>query len=100
MQAPLERIPRIDRLLEAAGELVAQFGRAATVEALRAAVQDARERLLRDGGEAPKVAELVVAANRDLVARRPGPPRPVINAAGVVVHTNLGRAPLSAAALE
>ncbi|MEX0659813.1 MAG: L-seryl-tRNA(Sec) selenium transferase, partial [Egibacteraceae bacterium] len=46
------------------------------------------------------VAALVAAAAADLDARRPGPPRPVVNAAGVVVHTNLGRAPLSAAARQ
>ncbi len=100
METPLEKIPRIDRLVDAAGGLVARFGRGATVEALRAAARAAREQLLRSGGEAPGIVELIAWAERNLSARRPGPPRPVINAAGVVIHTNLGRAPLSTAALE
>ncbi|MGH8930800.1 MAG: L-seryl-tRNA(Sec) selenium transferase [Egibacteraceae bacterium] len=100
METPLEKIPRIDRLVDAAGGLVARFGRGATVEALRAAAQAARQQLLRGGSEAPGVADLIAWAERDLRARRPGPPQPVINAAGVVIHTNLGRAPLSTAALE
>jgi L-seryl-tRNA(Ser) seleniumtransferase len=94
----LARLPRIDALVAAAGELVERHGRAATTDALREAVEEARARLLRGDDAAPSVEELVDAAAADLAARRPGPPRAVINAAGVVVHTNLGRAPLSSAA--
>ena len=96
----LTRIPRIDALVEAAGGLVARYGRAATTDALRAATDAARRRLLEDGGEVPRIEALVAEAETALAARRPGPPRPVINAAGVVIHTNLGRAPLSAAARD
>jgi L-seryl-tRNA(Ser) seleniumtransferase len=100
MDTSLERIPRIDTLVGAATGLITRFGRAAVVEALRAAVEAARQRLLRGGGQPPDAATLIAEAEADLAARRPGPPRSVINATGVVIHTNLGRAPLSAAALE
>lgn len=64
-------------------------------------VDEARARLLAgEASEPPTVEVLVAAAEADLARRRPGPPRPVINAAGVVVHTNLGRAPLSAQAKD
>ena len=94
----LAALPRVDDLVAAAGGLVASYGRHAATEALRRAVDATRATLLA-GGEPPVgVADLVAVAGRDLAARRPAPPRRVLNAAGVVVHTNLGRAPLSAAA--
>jgi L-seryl-tRNA(Ser) seleniumtransferase len=100
MGTSLSQIPRIDALIDAAGGLVARFGRGPVTEALRVATEAARQRLVRGEGASVDAAALIAAAEADLVARRPGPPQPVINAAGVVIHTNLGRAPLSAAALE
>ncbi len=99
--SPLSALPRIDALLDLAADLVARHGRASTLDALRRSVESARSEL-RNGSRAdvPEAAELVAAAASDLKARRPGPPRRVINATGVVVHTNLGRAPLSDAARD
>ncbi|MEU2898553.1 L-seryl-tRNA(Sec) selenium transferase [Streptomyces sp. NPDC001273] len=86
------RIPRTDavmsdpRLLRAAGRL----GAARVKSAVRQAQQRARE-----GAVAPDaVADTAVS----LLPRSAGGLRPVINATGVLLHTNLGRAPLSAAA--
>jgi len=94
----LAALPRIDALVRAAPDLVARHGPGPATEALRRAVAGARARLLA-GTEAPVLlADLVAVAAEDLAARRPGPPRAVLNASGIVVHTNLGRAPLSAAA--
>jgi len=97
-RSALARLPRIDDLLTEAAELVDRYGRGPATDALRAAVDTARSRLLVEGGAAPSPAALAAAAAADLAGRRPGPPIPVINAAGVVIHTNLGRAPLSEAA--
>ena len=95
----LAALPRIDALLESAPALVARYGRASTVAALRGAVTAAREDLLVGRATtAPDPATLVAQAEQRLTARRPPPPRAVRNATGVVLHTNLGRAPLSAAA--
>ena len=87
-------MPRTDRLLAdprlAAAER--RLGRAL----VKAAVGRAQQRA-RDGQIAPE--EVADAAVAELPARAAGL-TPVINATGVIVHTNLGRAPLSAAAVD
>jgi L-seryl-tRNA(Ser) seleniumtransferase len=91
----LSELPRIDALVERAGDLVARYGRVTPTDTLRRVVAGAREGALRGEAPVPDEAALLAAAATDLAARRPGPPRRVINATGVVLHTNLGRAPLS-----
>jgi L-seryl-tRNA(Ser) seleniumtransferase len=99
--AELRKLPKADRLLEAADRagLVARMGHGPIMEEVRAALERARRAVL--GGEACPTPE---AIERDLLARlaaaQKGSLRRVINATGVVVHTNLGRAPLSAATIE
>src|SRR5437763_10706977 len=67
------------------------------VRAARAAIEGARERILQ-GGEPP--GDLLADARARLERLgRPSLTR-VLNATGVIVHTNLGRAPLPYAALE
>jgi L-seryl-tRNA(Ser) seleniumtransferase len=96
---PRRRLPRMDALLEHP-ELVARaatFGRGTVLGAAREALEAGR-RAVAGGGAVPGVEELAarVAGELDgLWARRT---RGVVNATGVVLHTNLGRAPLSAAA--
>jgi len=88
------RIPRTDTLLALPDlvEAAARLG-AGTV---RAAVTGAQQ-LAREGRIGP---DDVAQAARAVLPRRPTSLRPVVNATGVVVHTNLGRAPMSPAALE
>ncbi|HET7475234.1 MAG TPA: L-seryl-tRNA(Sec) selenium transferase [Dermatophilaceae bacterium] len=88
------RIPRTDALLRLP-ELVAAAERHGDV-AVRAAVRQAQARA-RSGEIEP---ERVVEVARAALPRRPTSLRPLINATGVVVHTNLGRAPLSGAAVQ
>jgi len=94
-QDPRRRIPRTDDLL-ALPEVAAARSRLSEA-VLRGLVRQAQERA-RSGRLAPDdVAPALVA---DLAARSASSLRPVLNATGVVVHTNLGRAPLSGAAVE
>lgn len=88
-------IPRTDALLmlpavRAAGDRLGEH-------VVRALVRDAQDRARR-GELAPRQVEAAVLEG--ISCRAGATLRPVLNATGVVVHTNLGRAPLSAAAIE
>ncbi|HYX82932.1 MAG TPA: L-seryl-tRNA(Sec) selenium transferase [Gemmatimonadales bacterium] len=96
MTDPRRSLPSIDALLAGPGvaPLLAIHPRALVVKAARAAVDAARAH----GGAAP--ADGWDAAVRAAVERLAEPSLvPVINATGVVLHTNLGRAPLADAAI-
>ena len=75
-------------------ELVKQFGRARVVEALRDQV--ALERAGAEVDESERVERVGATLQAALAPRL----RRVINASGVILHTNLGRAPLSRAAVD
>jgi L-seryl-tRNA(Ser) seleniumtransferase len=90
-------LPSVDRLLR--DPLLEHLPRELTVQAARDVLEDAR-RATRNGGW-PYVLEdlprLIARKVEDATAPRL---RSVLNASGVVIHTNLGRAPLSSAALR
>src|SRR5689334_13660544 len=85
----LRDLPSVDELARGIDDPLA-------VDAARSVLAGAREEI-RDGREPGDLAALVRAEVER--ARRPSLRR-VLNATGVIVHTNLGRAPLPAAALE
>ena len=90
---PRRRIPRTDHLL--AHPDVAAAAQVLSEHVVRGIVRGAQERARR-GEIAP---EAVLEEIRSALGGRPaGSLRPVLNATGVIVHTNLGRAPLSPAA--
>ncbi len=79
----------------AAQTLNAQFGLAALAETVRAVVAEARVGLAADGSNAPTIAAVLDEAGRRLSDKARPSLIGVINATGVVIHTNLGRAPLA-----
>jgi L-seryl-tRNA(Ser) seleniumtransferase len=83
--------PSVDALVRAAG---CDAPHALVVDAARETI--ARR---RDEGRPATVEELVAPLREAVARRRASSLRPVINATGVVLHTNLGRAPLAAPAL-
>ena len=87
-------LPSVNDLLLESADLVQREGHARTVAALRS-VLDAARADLRSGVDLP-VRSVLLARTRERLA--PALRSGVINATGVVLHTNLGRAPLSAAA--
>jgi L-seryl-tRNA(Ser) seleniumtransferase len=99
--APTARPPSVERLLAAALSVMDEPERdhAALVAPARELVAEERERL--SSGAAPRSLAALAAelAGRLSEIVRPGLPR-VINATGVILHTNLGRAPWPEAAIE
>ncbi|MCP4537036.1 MAG: L-seryl-tRNA(Sec) selenium transferase [Chloroflexi bacterium] len=95
----LRQLPSVDRLLgeEAVQTLIAAYGHRQTVDALRATFDAVRDEV-RSGADVPTAATIIAQADSYLQKQLAPTLRPVINATGVIIHTNLGRAPLSAAA--
>ena len=97
----LRALPQVQKLLETpqAQALLQVHARKSVVGALRAAVDSARAEL-RAGAPPPNIETLAERAAAALAAGARPRLRHVINATGVILHTNLGRAPLPAVALE
>ena len=99
-QSELRNLPSVEQVVSRATLLpaVESHGRPRVVEWTREVIDGVRRRVL-DGAPAPS-PEQAADAVLELIAQLSAPsPRPVINATGVIIHTNLGRAPLSKAAL-
>ena len=102
-------IPSVEQVRQrpAVRTLEGTYGRDAIVTAIRAEVEIIKARLAAGGddtADAPPVREdLLAALEQGVAARLVSMTRPslvpVLNATGVIVHTNLGRAPLAARAL-
>jgi L-seryl-tRNA(Ser) seleniumtransferase len=101
--AALRRLPQVQRLLERpeAVTLCVAFRRSQVVEAVRAELALLREAALAGVPMAtdPAGPAFFRAVAERLRAQRPAGLARVINATGVVLHTNLGRAPLAPEAL-
>ena len=105
MSDPRSRIPSVDALLASGpiGALVEEYGRVRTLNALRDAIDEVRV-LIGQAGSGPEREEwnalvedamTYAEAARSRMDEADTPSlRSVINATGVVLHTNLGRAPL------
>jgi L-seryl-tRNA(Ser) seleniumtransferase len=113
----LRNIPSVEQLLKNATHLIERFGRPLTLDALRWTLDEIRARVKlalpkghRDDvssaeGTQPEIAlpsndQILAQAESHLIAWTRPSLVPVINATGVILHTNLGRAPLSQATLQ
>jgi L-seryl-tRNA(Ser) seleniumtransferase len=104
----LRDLPSVEQLLQLSGDLLATYGRPLTLDALRSTLDDVRARfkLALNSGEGtdpglvlPSTEEILSRAESRLSMWTQPTLIPVINASGVILHTNLGRAPLSKATL-
>jgi len=101
MTIALRRLPSVDRLLQAEQiqGLIVEYGRDATVNTVRTVLDETRQAILA-GADAPTISELVEVLQTRFRLLQMRQLQPVINATGVIIHTNLGRAPLSQATME
>src|SRR5580698_7972981 len=97
----LRDLPQMSRLLETpeARLLAARVSRPALVAALRTVLDEVRAELRHGNLPNPSPAMLVARAAAVLQAARAPRLVRVINATGIILHTNLGRAPLAAEAI-
>jgi L-seryl-tRNA(Ser) seleniumtransferase len=100
-------LPSVDELLKSAdlAELVAQEGQPAVTESVRAVLASVREEISSGTLSSQQAVELAVshlpsAVEKHLHRAMEFSLQPVINATGVVLHTNLGRAPLAESAIR
>jgi L-seryl-tRNA(Ser) seleniumtransferase len=97
----LRALPAVDALIQDPQVvlLIQQYGRPLTLEAVRTALAAARTGVLA-GQSLPSQDQLLDTIQQNLNSWLAPTLIPVINATGVILHTNLGRAPLSHTALE
>ena len=96
----LRNLPSVERVVSSdiLAAAVATYGREWLVDLTRDALAEARRDILA-GGQPRSLADIAEIVKRTVDELVTPSPRPLINATGVVIHTNLGRAPLSKAAI-
>jgi len=98
-QTEYRKLPSVDLLLQepAIAVLSAEYGATHVTSTLRTLLDEART-AIANGDSAPLPAAWATGLEVRLSSASHPLLRPVINASGVIIHTNLGRAPLSQAA--
>ena len=102
-QTLLREIPSVDRLLKSpvANDMVAKYGRTLTTASIRQHLETIRTKILvGNESQLPQDGAILHEADEWLNSFLSPTLQPVINATGVIVHTNLGRAPLSQSAIQ
>lgn len=99
----LRALPSVSALLEHPDvqQWLSGLPRMSVVSALQSTIEGVRSEILGERQSAPLAIEELLALAEDELTRRSMPSlRRVINATGIVLHTGLGRAPLSDEAME
>ena len=96
------RLPSVDELLHQPqlSQLIAQEGQVAVTSAVRTVINRSREKIAAGEFDDQTLSDLAASVVEEVQQSLKYSLRPVINATGVILHTNLGRAPLAAAALD
>ena len=96
----LRDLPSVEQLLQNAGRLINEYGRPLTLDALRLTLDEVRARFRTTPEmDLPSAEAILSQSESHLIAWTTPTLLPVINATGVILHTNLGRAPLSKATI-
>jgi len=97
----LRDLPSVEQLLQSADHLIDEYGRPLTLDALRLTLDEIRARFKADPESALPSTDLILSQTESyLSAWTASTLHPVINATGVILHTNLGRAPFSSATIK
>ena len=98
----LRQLPSVDKMLQlnAVTDLTVQYGHQPVVNTIRAVLDATRQALLNDNLTSIESDHLLLQVRQQLEAHFLPSLRSVINATGVIIHTNLGRALLSAEAQQ
>ena len=101
MESRFRNLPSVNDVLDddRVSRLVLDFSHDAVLGLVRSEIDSARD-AIRNGDSPPAFDELVRSVERSAASLWRSMPTPVINATGVILHTNLGRAPLSDDAIE
>ena len=104
-KASLQAMPSIDAILQTdvAAELERDLGRERTLSVIRSVADNVRRELEEHGGNGSRdsiVARIEDRLKAEIAVRNKRRLQHVINATGVIIHTNLGRSPLSLTAVE
>ena len=102
MKHKLRQLPSIDTLLQSSitSDLISLYGRNTVIEQLRSEIDALRQQLL-NGNDVPIDEQSVLKRVQSQLEHDFMPTlRPVLNATGVIIHTNLGRALLSESAQQ
>ena len=97
----LRQIPSVDQLIKTKPitDCISEFGRPLTLQAIRTVLEEVRLRY-SEGDSIPAEEDLLIGVIDKLASWTAPTLQPVINATGVILHTNLGRAPISSSALQ
>ena len=100
MATKFRALPSVDRVLsdERVQKLVDDYSRQAVLDLVREQLDGARD-AIQAGQPAPDIDQVIETVRERAAAQWRTWPTPVINATGVILHTNLGRSPLSRDAL-
>ena len=98
----LSQLPSVDQVLSSScgTEMADKYGHSLVVEAIRSVLDQARQDHLKRESAIPDLDGVLDAAENLLSKWLKPTLFPVLNATGVIIHTNLGRAPLSDDALK
>ncbi len=97
----LRQLPGVDTLLNGPGgsELIERYGHELSVTAVRFVLEETRKTIFDGATQVPDATDILAEADLQIKGLIAPTLRPVINATGVIIHTNLGRAPMSSAAI-
>ena len=92
----LQKLPSLDALLQEkrSDSMISRYGRKLTTYAIRASLESYRE-AIKKGANSPENGSIIEHAESLIFTWLKPSLVPVINASGIILHTNLGRAPLS-----